>query len=590
MMIPLRRLIGFLRPYLGEVILSVLCGVATVACGIGLLGTAAYVIAVAALHPSIAVLEVAIVGVRAFGIGRGVFRYLERLLSHSVNFGLLAELRVWFYKALEPLAPARLESYQSGDLLNRAIGDIETLENFYVRAVSPPLTAFVITIGITLFVGTFDFLLSFVMLLGMLAAGIGLPVLVRKLSIPNGQLVTQERARLSALLIDAIQGMSDLLAFGQEKIVYRRLRESSRALNSATERLARVGALGNAGGILLSNLTMWLILLATIPLIGMGRVDAGMIGVLALVVLSAFEAMTPLPQAAQHLEGSIQSAQRLFDLVDAQPNVKNPLVVQTAPESVDLLIQDLTFRYSPESEPVLAEINLHMEPGKKVALVGPSGAGKTTLGNLLLRFWDCPEGAIQLDGHDIRSYRMEDVRAQIAVVSQSVYLFSGTLRSNLTIAQPAASDEKIDEVIREVGLEELVSGLPNGEETWIGAQGLQLSGGERQRVAVARAMLKDASLILMDEPTASLDAITAQALTEAMVRVFAEKSILLITHSLIGMELFDEILVLKDGRIVERGKHDELIWANGWYAQAWELQRWVLPDTGTLDEAMTSKG
>lgn len=568
----LRFLLVFLRPFWRQVAFSVLLGAATVASGIGLLGTSAYLIASAALQPSVAALQVAIVSVRFFGISRALFRYLERLVSHAVNFQLLGDLRVWFYHQLEPLAPARLQDLRSADLLSRAIADIETLENFYVRAVAPPMVALVVTAGAGMFMGFYALRLAGLLVFLLLLAGIGLPLLVHRLAAASGRDIVERRGKLNATWLDLIQGLPDVLAYGQGEAQMERIAVAGRRLSGAQKSLNRVGALGSALSLLISGMALWGVLLLAIPLVG-SRIDGISLAVLVLVAMASFEAVAPLSQAAQHLESSLQAARRLIALVDLPPEIHPPEQPKELPQGLlDLRIRDLEFSYTEDDVPVLASLDLDLPAGKHVALVGPSGAGKTTLFNLLLRFWEFQHGQILLNGEDIRCFAPDDIRGQMGLISQSTYLFAGTLRQNLLLARPDAAQENLDMAVKAAQLEELIGFLPDGLDTWVGERGVQLSGGERQRVAVARAALRNAPLLLMDEPTANLDAVTERRLLDAMRQAGAGRSMIVITHRLVGMEDFDEILVLQHGRAIERGTHAQLLEAGGLYAQMWHIQ------------------
>jgi thiol reductant ABC exporter CydC subunit len=566
------RLLGFLRPFFGGVALSVLTGTATIASSIGLLGTSAYLISSAALQPSIAYLQVAIVGVRFFGIARGLFRYLERLSSHAVNFKLLSRLRVWFYRSLEPLAPARLIDFHSGDLLQRAVGDIEVLENFYVRVVAPPLEALLITIGAAWLMGGWNHQLAGVLVGGLLLGGIGVPLIAYQLSRQPGRLLVDARADLSARYVEAFQGLADLLAYGQEAAVNQRLADLERRLSGAQMCLAWAGGAGNALSQLAANFTLLAVLLVAIPLVSAGQLDGVLLAVISLVTLASFEAVAPLPQAANMLEASLKSARRLFELVDATAAVAEPTSPLPTPQGGEITVRNLTFCYDESLPPVLLQVDLVLPPGRKLALVGPSGAGKSTLLALLMRFWETPSGAILLDGQDIRNFRSEESRRLFSLVSQSTYLFTATLRQNLLLARPGANETELESALAQAGLKEWLARLPLGLDTWLGERGQQMSGGERQRLAVARALLQPAPVVLLDEPTAHLDAITEEQVTDTLHSVLQDRTVLWATHSLAGMEWMDEIVVLDRGRVVERGSHAELMQSGGLYHHLWQIQ------------------
>lgn len=570
------RLLWFLRPLAGEALLSILLGTATVACGIGLLGTSAYLIATAALHPSVADLQVAIVGVRFFGISRGVFRYLERLVSHSTNFRLLAELREWFYRQVEPLAPAGLADLQGGDLLNRAIGDIEALEDFYVRMVAPPVVALLVTLGTGWLVGRYALILGLLVTGGLVVGGLVLPGLVFVLSHPMGHTINLARSRLSAALVEGVQGMTEWTAYGQESVQIASILGAAREYEGSQARQSRLGAFGSAAGVFNQYAWVWGVVVAAVPLVRAGQLDGVSLAVVTLLTGAAFEAVLPLNQAALMLENTLQSARRLFEIADRPPAVHESVQAIAVPESFHLQVEHLSFVYPGSSQPALEDFSLDLAEGKRIALVGPSGAGKSTLVNLLLRFWEAPPGTMRIDGREIGSIQIASLRDRIAIIPQNVYLFSGSLEENVRLANPEATDEMVGAALRQAGLSGLVERLPGGLQGWVGAQGEQLSGGERQRVGVARAMLRPAELLMWDEPTANLDAISARKLLGELTQQIGRRSLLWITHDLVGLEEMDEIIVLREGRILERGRHAELLAAGGWYAGALALQRRLL--------------
>lgn len=572
------RLLGFLKPFTRWVLLSILNSLATIASGIGLLGTSAYLISRAALQPSIAVLQVAIVGVRFFGISRGVFRYLERLTSHSVNFQLLARLRVWVYRLIEPLVPAAMPGISSGDLLDRVMADVDTLENFYVRVVSPYAAAGITVIGMGLFLGQFDPALGLAMFVGLLACGLLIPLAALWLGRKLGRRIINARAYWSAQFVESLQGIADLAAFNRTGSALNALEGLNRKLQKAQLQQVAGGAWVNAANNLITNLTMAAVLWLAIPLTVNGRLEGFLLPVIVMLVLASFEAVTPLAQAAHVHSATQQAGERLLALEKLPPAVSdplNPLPLTSGPH--EIVLRGLSFRYLEDEPTALHGIDLMLQPGRKTAVVGPSGAGKSTLTNVLMRLWDYQDGRIELDGQDLRLYRAEDVRGIFTVIGQSTYIFNTSLRQNLKLARPESTKADLLRVLEQAGLSDWFTTLPNGLDTWVGEHGLRLSGGERQRLAVARALLRDTPFVILDEPTANLDAVTEARLVDRLLTAFDGKSMLWITHRLVGMERMDEIIVLEDGEVRERGTHARLKKTGGLYARLWELQNRMLP-------------
>jgi len=535
--------------------LAALLGALTIASSIALLAASAYIIARAALRPSIADLQVAIVGVRFFGIARGVFRYLERLVSHEANFRLLARLRVWFYTALEPLAPARLAHHRGGDLLARIVADIDTLEHFYVRVLAPPVVALLIALLMGIFLSTYDMRLALAVLAVLALAGVGVPLLTRYLSRDAGQAMAQTRGELNAALLDGIQGSADVIAFGQQEAQLARIRGINRQLSRWQRRMARIRGLDAALGALLVNLAAALVLTLATPLVRAGQIEGVDVAVLALATMASFESVLGLPMAFQYLGSSLAAGRRLFEIVDEKPVLaaQDYPQAQSPPPNFDLVFENVTFRYTADSPPALDSVGFTLRQGRRLAIVGPSGAGKSTLVNLLLRFWDYEQGFIMLGGRDIRDYDPEHLRSWIAVVSQNTYLFNTTVRENILLGRQNASEAEMIEAARQAQIHDFITTLPDGYDTWVGEQGLRLSGGERQRIAIARALLKDAPVLVLDEATTGLDSVTERDVITALYRLMEGRTVLMITHRLTGLQAMDEILVLHEGKLAERG-------------------------------------
>lgn len=579
----LPRLLGLARPFAGWVGLSALAGFATIASGIGLLAASAFIISKASLASSIVALQVAIVGVRAFGLSRGVFRYLERVLTHQTSLRLATHLRTWFYHSLESLAPARLIDYRGGDLLNRAVADVAYLEGFYARSLAPPLVALLVSGLVLAALSRIEAALAWAALVPMILAGLALPWLVGCLSRKPAEKLGEARARLQITLVDGLQGMADLIANGQGSRLSVQIARHSATLGRLQSRLGNIAGLQAALIGLLTNLGLQMTLTCAVFLSENQRFEAVYLASLALGVLAAFEALAPLSQASQVLSGSLAAAGRLFEILDAKPEARLPHRPCRAPHAFELLVRDLRFRYpvGTRREPgelnagryALDGISFDLPPGKRLGITGLSGAGKTTLVNLLLRFWEYDEGSIIIDGYDLRCYRPEDLYQVMTVVTQVTHLFNATLRENLLLGRPNASQAQVEQAVRLAQLSDFIRSLPEGYETHIGEGGLRLSAGERQRLAIARAFLQETPLLVLDEPTANLDPLTEHHLLCAVEGVTRNRSLLLITHRLVGLEAMDEILVLDNGRVVERGHHAELLAIGGLYRQMWDIQR-----------------
>jgi ATP-binding cassette subfamily C protein CydC len=536
---PLLRVLRLMLPFWRGMTLATLLGALTIASSISLMATSAWLISKAALQPSIAELSVAVVGVRFFGIARGVFRYLERLVSHETTFRLLADLRVEFYKALEPLAPARLVSLRSGDLLSHVIGDIESLQNLYLRAVAPPLVAVVIAVLLTLFLNRFDPLIALAALIFMLAAGILVPLLAWWGNEQPGRARVAARAELNATLVDNIQGMAETLLYGQTQAQLNKVQTLNQQLVTEEQRIAHYDSLQLAFSVFLTSGAALTVLVVAIP-----RIEGVYLATVTLATTAVFEAFIPLAQAAVHLGETAQAARRLFDIADLPPVVTDPLSGAPVPDHPALEIKALSFRYSVNAPWILEAISLSLQPGKRIAILGESGSGKSTLVNLLLRFWDYDSGQIVLGGRELRGYAQTDVRKIFGVMTQRVHLFNTTIRENIRLARMEASPEEVALAARQAQIHDFILSLPQGYDTYVGEDGARLSGGERQRIALARVLLKDAPILLLDEATANLDVVTEQAVMETILRVTTGRSLLIFTHRRVFLDQMDQVYII----------------------------------------------
>ncbi len=562
------RLIGLTRPYAWWMLLAAFIGFATVGSGIGLLMASAWIISRGALLLPAAALQAGITGVRVFGASRGVLRYAERLVSHNTTFRILTRIRLWFYDAIEPLAPARLAAYRSADLLKRIVDDIQNLENIYARVVAPPLTALMVTILMWLLVARWSLGAAAGILACQVMAGAVVPFTAARMAKGTARRIAGLQAEEQLLAVDLVQGMGELTVFGMLDEQLGRLREAEAAKLGLERHAATIeGVQETLCGLCMNAGVVWAIW-EMLPLVRTGSVSAVTMAAILFGVIASFEAFLPLTGAAQHIEADVRAGQRLFDIIDTRPEVTAPPDPSPFPGAGTLEAENLKFTYPGSSRPALDGISFSVPRGGRIAVVGPSGAGKSTITSLLVRFWNPSAGKLSIGGTDIASFDPETLRRNIAVVSQHTYLFGQTIRENLLLAKPEASDRELRQALAEAGLESLSPRL----DQWAGQHGMNLSGGERQRLAIARMLLQDAPFVVLDEATANLDAITEQAVLDTIERNGSGRTVLAITHRLQRMERFDEILVLQEGRIVERGRHDELLGGNGLYTDMWRLQ------------------
>lgn len=568
-----RRLFRFVRPYSGQTALSICLSFCTVGANVGLMATSGLLIAKAALHPTtILLIWVPIVGVRFFGLSRAVFRYGERYVSHDLTFRLLKEMRIWLYQRIEPLVPLLWQDSRSGDVMTTLVADIDTLQNFYLRAVAPPVVAVLIAGLAALLFAPFGNWMILAVMAGLALAGVGVPGLTYLLARRSGRGAVKARARLQTRLVDAVEGMADVLSFGQEETVLTQVEADQQCLAAHQRWLAHVEGLGSGLLLVINSLTMWGVLWLGIIRVQNGQMDAVYLTMLVQTAFAVFEAVMPLPVALQQLGECVEAGRRMFSLTDQAPAVMVPERPQT-PASPDLTVENLSFRYPRSERWVLRNISFTLTQGCRVAVVGPSGAGKSTLIRLLLRLWDPTEGAVHLGGVDLRQADPDTVRHFFAVIEQNAHLFHESVADNLRIGHPQASLRMVRQAAVEAQIDPLVAALPQGYDTQVGEFGARFSGGERQRLALARALLKEASILMLDEPTTGLDPVTELQFMETLLSVTRGRSVLLITHRLVHLEQFDEVLVVQDGELVERGTHAELLRGRGVYRSMWEVEQ-----------------
>jgi thiol reductant ABC exporter CydC subunit len=500
-----------------------------------------------------------------------VFRYAERLASHDVAFRVLADIRVRTFQRLERLAPAGLRTRRSGDLLARLVSDVDATQDLFLRGVAPPAAA--VPAGIGAVIACLLVLPSsgLVLAAGLLAAGILVPWLASARARQAGLRLAPARGEFTAHFTDLLSGAADLHAFGAADPAAARAADSGARLARMERRAASGMGLGTGLSSATAGLTVWAVLGLAVAATGTGALTRVPLAVVTLTALAAFEAVVTLPAAAIQLGQARASAGRLTAVLDTPEPVTDPAAPLPLPGGpVHVRLRGAQVAYEPGGPLALDGIDLDLDAGRRVALIGPSGAGKSTVAAVLLRFCDLCGGNATLAGADLSAYRADDVRTVIGGCAQDPHIFDTTIAGNLRLARPEAEPEQLASAAARAGLLPWVASLPLGLDTPVGAHGTALSGGQRQRLALARALLANPRLMILDEPTAHLDAESRRALTADVLTVTQGRATLLITHDLDGLDQVDEIVVLDHGRVAERGTHAELIASGGLYRQMWD--------------------
>jgi ATP-binding cassette, subfamily C, bacterial CydC len=540
-----RRISDFASLPRRRVALAVLLGALAVCFGIGLMTTAGYLISRAAEQPPILVLTTAIVAVRFFALARPLARYLERVVSHDVALRSLARIRRRFYERIEPLAPAELEGYRRGELLGRMVQDVDALQGLVPRGVGPPLVAVLAAAASLIVAATVLPAAAAILAVGLLLGGVAVPLLAWALARSSGRRQAAARGELTAELVEILRGAPELVVYGQEQEAIARVRAADGELVRLGRRDALVAGAADAVSILVAGATVAGVLAVAVDAHAAGTLDRVLVATLGLLALASFDAVSPLPGAARELSGLLASGRRVLATVEREPLVTDPAEPRPRPPAhAPIALEDVTARYGAEA-PVLRGFDLRLEPGRKVALVGPSGVGKTTVLGLLLRFADPAEGRVTIGGHDLREFRQADVRSIFALAGQDAHLFDSSIGENLRVARPDADEAELWAALQRARLADWVSSLPAGLDTRVGEEGSALSGGQRQRLVLARALLAGAPVLLLDEPTAHLDPPTAAALVDDVLAAAGDRAVLLVTHRPEGLERMDEVVRLR---------------------------------------------
>ncbi|MDK6765771.1 cysteine/glutathione ABC transporter ATP-binding protein/permease CydC [Klebsiella aerogenes] len=549
--------------------LGVVLAIVTLLASIGLLTlsgwflSASAVVGVAGIYSFNYMLPAA--GVRGAAIIRTAGRYFERLVSHDATFRVLQHLRVATFSKLLPLSPAGLARFRQGELLNRIVADVDTLDHLYLRVISPLVGALVVILVVTIGLSVLDVTLALTLGGIMLATLLLLPPLFYRAGKPTGEQITQLRGQYRQQLTSWLQGQAELMLFNASDRYRKQMEKTEQRWQEAQRRQAELTALSQALMLLIGGIAVIAMLWMASEGVGGNNQPGALIALFVFCALAAFEALAPVTGAFQHLGQVIASARRITQITEQQPEVTFSQQTPQSFSQVALTLNEVTFSYPQQSAPALKDISLQVAAGEHIAILGRTGCGKSILLQLLTRAWDPANGQIQLNGQPLSVLSETTLRQAMSVVPQRVHLFSATLRDNLLLAAPQVSDARLAEILARVGLEKLLE--DSGLDSWLGEGGRQLSGGELRRLAIARALLHDAPLMLLDEPTEGLDATTESQILDLLSEVMRDKTVLMVTHRLRGLARFNQIIVMDNGQIIEQGSHAELLAKQGRYYQ-----------------------
>ena len=568
----MRALLPYLALYKRHIwllMLGVVLAIVTLLASIGLLTlsgwflSASAVVGVAGIYSFNYMLPAA--GVRGAAIIRTAGRYFERLVSHDATFRVLQHLRVFTFSKLLPLSPAGLARFRQGELLNRIVADVDTLDHLYLRVISPLVGALVVILVVTAGLSILDVTLALTLGGIMLLTVLILPPLFYRAGKPAGECITQMRGQYRQQLTAWLQGQAELMLFNASDRYREQLEKTEQRWQDGQRRQAELTALSQALMLLIGGVAVIAMLWLTSSGVGGNSQPGALIALFVFCALAAFEALAPVTGAFQHLGQVIASARRITQITEQPPEVSFAQSADQTFSRVALTLNQVTFSYPQQPAAALENISLQVSAGDHIAILGRTGCGKSTLLQLLTRAWDPAQGEILLNDQPLTQLNETTLRRAMSVVPQRVHLFSATLRDNLLLAAPQASDAHLVNILERVGLGKLLD--DSGLNSWLGEGGRQLSGGELRRLAIARALLHDAPLMLLDEPTEGLDATTESQILDLLAEVMKEKTVLMVTHRLRGLARFNQIIIMDNGKIIEQGSHAELLAQQGRYYQ-----------------------
>ncbi|MCK5829738.1 MAG: thiol reductant ABC exporter subunit CydC [Methylococcales bacterium] len=491
--------------------------------------------------------------IRALAIVRTLGRYAERVVTHEATFQVLAEIRCWFFRQLIPLSPGRLAMQRSADLLNGITQDINLLDSLYLRLCSPALVALFGNGAVVIFIGYYSVQISLIVSIMLFMTAVFIPWLFNRLSQHSAKKSVEHSASFKVKQIEILQGIAELSAFNAYERYKTELLIVSEQMLEMQIKNNQLTSLSSAITIFLSLITLLITLVLGSNLFQQGEISGADLAMISFCVLAVFELVTPLSAAIQLLPKTQTAAKRIRAITNLTPVIADPPKATLAPKTGGINIYNLSFRYLDNTDWVLNDINLTIPQGRKIAIVGKSGEGKTTLLQLMMHFYDPQKGSITFGGKNYKEFSFDQFMHQFSVLSQRTHLFSATIKENLLIAKPTASEMEIKQAIKMAGLDNYISNLPEGINSWIGENGAQVSGGEGRRIALARVYLKNTSIILLDEPTEGLDKETEQDVLNTLEKIAQKKTLIMVTHKKAGLRLVDETYEICKGKLVPSG-------------------------------------